>query len=123
MPCCKGKGLSWGQILLQPLASCAWLCREYPTTHSGLPFPGTPWNSPKLLPEGEQELLSDSAGGTGRTPMGGHSRMVLPRKEGAGIPPGARLQVNSSHIQSTLGVCCSHTGQNNPGCKDSSFAS
>lgn len=58
MPCCKGKGLSWGQILLQPLANCAWLCREYPTTHSGLPFPGTPWNSPKLLPEETWESRS-----------------------------------------------------------------
>lgn len=32
MLCCKGKGLSWGQILLQPLARRAWLCRENPTT-------------------------------------------------------------------------------------------
>lgn len=35
--CCKGKGLSWGQILLQPLASCAWLQQGIP--HSVLQTP------------------------------------------------------------------------------------
>lgn len=35
--CCKGKGLCWGQILLQPLASCAWLQQGIP--HSVLQTP------------------------------------------------------------------------------------
>lgn len=127
----------------QGVPGCARNVPQYTPNSGGrsCPFPGHSGTAPKLLPEEMWESRSCSLtmlggpAGTGGTPMAGHSMMVLPRKEGAGIPPGPQLQVNSSYIQRTLRVCCSHTEQEQTlsckvptvslrlSCKDSTFAS
>lgn len=127
----------------QVVPACAGNIPQYTLNSGGrsCPFPGHPGTAPKLLPGKMWESRSCSLtglvspAGTGRTPRGGHSMMVLPTKEEAGIPPGAQLQVNSSYIRRTLRVCCSHTGQEQTlsckvptlslslSCKDYSFTS
>lgn len=106
----------------QVVPACAGNIPQYTLNSGGrsCPFPGHPGTAPKLLPGKMWESRSCSLtglvspAGTGRTPRGGHSMMVLPTRGGRNPPRCPTAGEQLIHPEDTQGLLQPHRAGTNP---------